>query len=88
MLAEKLPCPTFVKLDTEGVEIDILPMAGNLLKNKNEKSICELHPFAGDAFNVNYEIFTKILSQYDRHLTTLDNRKNKSVLPFYGTVFF
>jgi FkbM family methyltransferase len=87
-LTEILPCPTFVKIDTEGAEIDILSTAGSLLKNKNVQFICELHPFAWDEFNVKYETFTGLLKEHGRTLTLLDNRKHITDLPFYGTVLF
>lgn len=87
-LAESLPCPTFVKIDVEGAEIDILSAAGKLLENKNIKFICELHPFAWDTFNVKYETFTNVLNDYGRTLTVLDNKKSIADLPFYGTVLF
>ena len=87
-LAEKLACPTFVKIDTEGAEIDILSKAGSLLKNKNVQFICELHPFAWDAFNVKYETFTNLLKEHGRAITLLDTNKHITGLPFYGTVLF
>lgn len=87
-LLNKFPAPTFVKIDTEGAEIDILSAADKLLENKEVNFICELHPFAWDAFGVSYYDFEQIINKYGRTLSLLDNQKSLSSLPFYGTVLF
>lgn len=87
-LLQELPEPTFIKIDTEGAEIDILKSAGQLLANPNIKFICELHPFAWGGFGVKYEEFTVILKKYNRTLSLLDTNKQLGDLPYYGTVLF
>jgi FkbM family methyltransferase len=87
-LLDELTAPTFVKIDTEGAEIDILKGASELLKDSSIKFICELHPFAWEDFGVRYSEFTSILETYGRTITLLDDRKSVDDLPYYGTVLF
>ncbi|WP_205508569.1 FkbM family methyltransferase [Longitalea arenae] len=87
-LAQELPLPTYVKIDTEGAEIDILRAGEILLRNKDITFICELHPFAWNSFNVTYNDFLEILKKYDRQVKLLDPRKKLEDLPYYGTVIF
>lgn len=87
-LAEKLPLPAFIKIDVEGAEIDMLRNADKLLSNPSVCFICELHPFAWKDYDVSFFDLTVILNKYDRKLILLDNQKNESDLPFYGTVIF
>ena len=87
-LLQELPEPTFIKIDTEGAEIDILKTADILLANPNIKFICELHPFAWDGFGVKYQEFTDILKKHNRTLSLLDTNKKIADLPYYGTVLF
>lgn len=84
----ELPKPTFVKIDTEGAEIDILKGAANLLAMKDVTFICELHPFAWPQFGVQFSDFTSILSKSDRCIELLDHKKSFDQLPYYGTVLF
>ena len=88
ILLKELPQPTFVKIDTEGAEIDILRSASDLLANNTIKFICELHPFAWDTFSVEYSEFETILKKYGRKISLLDTKKSISDLPYYGTIFF
>jgi FkbM family methyltransferase len=87
-LLNVLPRPDFVKIDTEGAEIDILRGGSRLLSDKNVKFICELHPFAWESFGVKYNEFVDILNRYGRKIELLDNRKQVKDLPYYGTVLF
>lgn len=87
-LAQELPAPDYIKIDTEGAEIDILKAGGTLLGNRNITFICELHPFAWDSFHVTYNDFLAILKKYDRQVKLLDTNKTLEELPFYGTVLF
>lgn len=87
-LLKKIRKPTFVKIDTEGAEIEILHGASDLLKDQSVKFICELHPFAWPAMNVDYAELVEILSSYGRTIVPLDPDKKVSDLPFYGTVLF
>jgi FkbM family methyltransferase len=87
-LLKEIPCPDFVKIDTEGAEIDILFGGSALLSNPKVNFICELHPFAWDAFGVTYAAFVDLMQKHNRTITLLDARKKSSDLPFYGTVLF
>lgn len=87
-LLEQLPRPTFIKIDTEGAEIDILKSSGLLLEDKKVKFICELHPFAWQSFNVNYDQLKELLNSYGRHIDVIHRKKSKDDLPFYGTIIF
>ena len=82
------PLPTFIKIDVEGAEIDILNEASQLLSSDNIKFIVELHPFAWDEFKVNYNMLLQLLQKYNRDIQPLDPSRNKTDLPFYGTVIF
>jgi FkbM family methyltransferase len=87
-LADELPFPTFIKIDVEGAEIDVLSRADKLLKNPAVRFICELHPFAWKDYGVSYTQFTDILIKHNRRILLLDSTMNESDLPFYGTVIF
>lgn len=87
-LLDELPEPTFVKIDTEGAEIDILKAGTKLLEKREVRFICELHPFAWNSFNVRYEEFETILNKYNRKISLLDTQKDPASLPYYGTVLF
>jgi len=87
-LLEELPEPGFVKIDTEGAEVDIIRAASKLLANRNVHFICELHPFAWENFNVGYDEFKSTVEKYGRTIIPLDAKKSVTELPFYGTVLF
>ena len=87
-LLHKIRKPTFVKIDTEGAEIDILREASHLLSDSSVKFICELHPFAWPSMKVDYNGFVNVLNSFGRRLVPLDPKKTAADLPFYGTVLF
>jgi FkbM family methyltransferase len=87
-LLTELPKPTWVKIDVEGAEVDVLRGAGKLLNDKNVRFICELHPFAWETFGVSYDEFMQIIHNCKRTIQVLDNRKSLNDLPYYGTVLF
>lgn len=87
-LLNEIPKPTFVKIDTEGAEIDIISQGSKLLEDKSIRFVCELHPFAWKSFNVEYRQFEETLKKYNRTLLLLDPEKKLSDLPYYGTVMF
>lgn len=87
-LLSELPEPTFVKIDAEGAEIDILQAASDLLQKKSVRFICELHPFIWNKFQVTYDQFEAIIKKFGRKLELLDPNKRVKDLPFYGTVLF
>jgi FkbM family methyltransferase len=87
-LLNDLPVPDFIKIDTEGAEIDILRSGSALLNNHKVRFICELHPFAWDEFKVQYSEFQQLVKDSGRTIRLLDEKKQLSDLPFYGTVLF
>jgi FkbM family methyltransferase len=87
-LCDNYRIPTYIKIDVEGAEIDIINEAKTLLINPNVKFIVELHPFAWADFNVSYDMLVKQLEKYNRKITPLDPQKKMNELPFYGTVLF
>ena len=62
--------------------------ADQLLNDKSVRFICELHPFAWEAFGVSYDEFKNIISDAKRTIQVLDNRNSLNDLPYYGTVLF
>ena len=83
-----IPEPNFIKIDTEGAEIDILRGGSNLLQNDKVQFICELHPFAWKDFGVSFDDITRILNKYGRKIRLLDDMRSENDLPYYGTVLF
>ena len=87
-LLKDLPLPTFVKIDTEGAEINILNEACSLLRDDRVRFICELHPFAWPTFGSNFEQLLNLIEAYGRNISLLDTSRMKNELPFYGTILF
>lgn len=88
-MLETIPKPDFIKIDTEGAELDIIKGAGKLLKDSSITFICELHPFAWDWYkDVSWMEFSETIKKSGRTIIPLDTNKNISDLPFYGTVIF
>lgn len=87
-LYRELPTPTFVKIDTEGAEIDIISEASALLSESKIRFICELHPFAWEGMNVSYKDLLQKIEGYNRTITPLDPNFTSADLPYYGTVLF
>lgn len=87
-LCGEIAKPTFVKIDTEGAEIDIMANASELLSDRSVTFVCELHPFAWRDMGVHYEDFLQSLEQFGRVPVPLDPLKSATDLPFYGTVLF
>jgi FkbM family methyltransferase len=87
-LINDLPSPTYVKIDVEGAEFEVLKGATTLLEDKTVTFICELHPFAWKEFDVDFDSFIELLSRYDRKMKLIDSDNNIFDLPFYGTVIF
>lgn len=87
-LLDELPKPTFIKIDTEGAEINILKGASKLLRETNVRFICELHPFNWTRFKVNFDDLTVILAKHGRKIRLLDKTKSLADLPFYGIIVF
>lgn len=85
LLANDLGYPDWIKLDTEGAEINILKGAQDVLKQKTI-IICELHPYAWDEFGTNYDELLSIINQSGRKMRYLDESLSLDSGPHYGTV--
>ena len=83
-LAEKkLSSPRFVKLDTEGAEINILRGAGKLLQS-DTTIVCELHPYTWDEFGTSFEELLAIVRTCGKTIEYLDPSFRIQNGAFYG----
>lgn len=88
-MVKMIPKPDFIKIDTEGAELDIIKGAGSLLEDSTITFVCELHPFAWKWYDkVSWEEFLETLKSYQRTIKLIDPLKKYSDLPYYGTVIF
>lgn len=78
--------PQWLKIDAEGAEIQILRGATRVLK-ANTNIICELHPYAWDAFDSTFDELLKIVDGAGRTMRYLDpSRDLRAEGPDYGAV--
>lgn len=85
-LAEKdLASPNFVKLDTEGAEINILRGASILLQS-DVTIVCELHPYAWVEFGTSFDELLKIVRDSGKTIEYLDPLFRIEEGSFYGAV--
>ncbi len=80
------PAPDWVKIDTEGAEINILLAARTLLRSP-AKILCELHPYAWEKFGVKFEALEALLVAHGRAMVYLDGEGRTPGAPSYGTVY-
>lgn len=80
-----LSFPDWIKLDTEGAEINILKGAREVLKSK-ATILCELHPYAWEEFGTSYSDLLSIIKQSGRKMRYLDESLRLEDGPHYGTV--
>jgi len=80
-----LGVPQWLKLDTEGAEINILRGAPLLLKS-DAKIICELHPFAWPEFGTNFQELLELVRAAGKQIEYLDERCKIANGPVYGSV--
>jgi FkbM family methyltransferase len=80
-----LAFPNWVKLDTEGAEINILRGARELLKSPTT-IVCELHPYAWDEFDTSYEELLSIISGSKKTVRYLDEAYKIEDGPVHGAV--
>lgn len=83
--ANGLGFPDWIKLDTEGAEINILKGAQDVLKSK-AVILCELHPYAWAEFGTSYSDLLSIVKQSGRKMRYLDGSLKFEDGPHYGTV--
>jgi hypothetical protein len=77
--------PDWIKLDTEGSEINILKGAQEVLRSKAIIA-CELHPYAWEEFGTNFSELLSIIKQFGRKILYLDESLKLEDGPHYGTV--
>jgi FkbM family methyltransferase len=68
---KELGSPDWVKIDTEGAEINILRGAREMLQS-GAKIVCELHPYAWEEFGTSYEELLTIVRDCGRQISYLD----------------
>jgi FkbM family methyltransferase len=83
LMNHKLPSPEWVKLDTEGAEINILRAAERLLKS-DVTVVCELHPYAWSEFNTSYDELLEIVRNSNRMMKYLDPASRVEDGPLHG----
>lgn len=71
LTANRLSFPQWVKLDTEGAEINILRGARDVLKS-GTVIVCELHPYAWNEFGTTFEELLQIVRECGRSIRYLD----------------
>ena len=83
-----LRCPNWIKLDTEGAEINILRGARKTLK-AGAKVACELHPYAWPQFGTSFQELLDIVSECGRTIRYLDESLSINDGAFYrGCAYF
>ncbi|HWN11860.1 MAG TPA: FkbM family methyltransferase [Pyrinomonadaceae bacterium] len=81
----KLGFPDWVKVDTEGAEINVLRGAGELLKSK-AVIVCELHPYAWNEFQTSFDELLSIVRGSQRKIRYLDAAFDIESGPLHSTV--
>jgi len=71
LAGRNLPSPSFVKLDTEGAEINILKGAPRLLQSE-VTIICELHPYAWEEFGTDFDQLLRTVAGSGKTIEYLD----------------
>jgi FkbM family methyltransferase len=85
-LAERrLAAPSLVKIDAEGAEVRVLRGAPETLRGQS-RIICELHPYAWEAFGSSYSELLEIVSAARRRIRYLDAERRIEDGPAYGAV--
>jgi FkbM family methyltransferase len=81
--SRNLPCPDWIKLDTEGAEINILRGARETL-TAGARIACELHPYAWPEFSTTFEELLDIVRGCGRTIRYLDDAQNINEGALYG----
>jgi FkbM family methyltransferase len=77
--------PNLVKIDTEGAEIKVLRGATDTLRGA-VRFVCELHPYAWDAFGTSYSELLDIVRAGGKSIRYLDTERRIEDGPVYGAV--
>lgn len=83
--ARGLPSPDWVKIDTEGAEINILRGATEVLKSA-ATIVCELHPYAWEEFGTSYDELLSLARGCGRGIRYLDETLKIEDGAFHGAV--
>ena len=76
--------PSFVKIDTEGAEINILRGADKLMKSP-ATIVCELHPYVWDEFGTSFAELRSLVADYGKTMEYLDPAVRIEDGAFYGS---
>ena len=82
---KKLGLADWVKIDTEGAEINILRGAGEHLRS-NAVIVCELHPYAWKELGTSYEELLGLIKDSGRNIRYLDQTQRIENGPVHGCV--
>lgn len=77
--------PRWIKLDTEGAEINILKGAPQVLKS-SATIVCELHPYAWEEFGTSFDELLRLIADAGRTIEYLDPSMRIQDGAFYGAV--
>jgi FkbM family methyltransferase len=80
-----LGLPSWIKLDTEGAEINILKGASETLKS-GSIIVCELHPYAWEEFGTSFDELLRLVTNAGKTIEYLDPSMRIQDGPFYGAV--
>jgi FkbM family methyltransferase len=80
-----LPEPQWLKIDAEGAEIQVLRGATRALHG-GTRIVCELHPYAWDAFGSSFDELVTIVKAAGRTMRFLDDERDIANGPDYGAV--
>ncbi len=83
--AKGIPNPHWIKLDTEGAEINILRGARKVLES-GTRIVCELHPYAWNDFGTSFEELLGIVNDCGRKIRYLDETLKIEDGAVYGAV--
>lgn len=77
--------PQWLKLDTEGAEINILRGSPDVLKS-DATIVCELHPYVWEEFGTSFDEFMSLISAAGKSVEYLDPSMRIKDGAFYGSV--
>lgn len=78
-----LPTPSWVKIDVEGAEINVLKGAPQLLAS-SAVIVCELHPYAWSEFGTSFEELLELVKVAGKKIVYLDDSLKIEDGPVYG----
>jgi FkbM family methyltransferase len=80
-----LGAPSYIKLDVEGAEINVLRGARETLRS-TAVIVCELHPYAWSEFGTSFDELLEIVHSGGRTIGYLDRARRIADGPDYGAV--